>query len=143
MWNDSTASREKEFDDIWRIVRNFHVTFGLPTAEVPQFLTPQRVGERSKWMREELKEFESAGTIAQQADAMVDLMYLALGTLVEIGVPPGRVFDLVHAANMVKRWPDGTVRLDRDGKALKPPAWSSPDPGIEAYVRELSRATRS
>jgi predicted HAD superfamily Cof-like phosphohydrolase len=93
-------------------------------------------------MREELDEFKSAGAIAQQADAMVDLIYLAIGTLVEIGVPPGRVFELVHAANMGKRWPDGAVRLDGEGKVLKPPAWSSPDSAIEAYVHELSDMTR-
>lgn len=135
---DPIASCKNAVDEVWRVVRNFHVALGLPTAEAPQLLAAERTGERSKWMREELQEFESAASIAQQADAMVDLIYLAVGTLVELGVPPGRVFELVHAANMGKRWPDGTSRLDGEGKVLKPPTWSSPDPGIETYVRELS-----
>ena len=140
MSNDPTGSCEKAVDEIWRAVRNFHLALGLPTADAPRLLVLRRTGERSKWMREELDEFESATTISQQADAMVDLMYLAVGTLVEMGVPPGRVFELVHTANMGKRWPDGAARLDAEGKVLKPPAWPSPDPGIEAYVRELSGA---
>lgn len=143
MSNDPTAFCEKAVDDIWSVVRTFHVALGLPTAEAPRLLAPRRARQRSKWMREELQEFESAATIAQQADAMVDLMYLAIGTLVELGVPPGRVFELVHTANMGKRWPDGTSRLDAEGKVLKPPTWSSPDPGIEAYVRELFGPPRS
>lgn len=138
---DQVASCEKALNDIWRVVRDFHLAFGLPTTEPPQLLATPRTGERSKWMREELHEFESAATIPEQADAMVDLIYLAIGTLVEMGVPPGRVFELVHSSNLGKRWADGTVRLDREGKVLKPPAWSSPNVEIEAYVRQLSGGT--
>lgn len=137
MSNDPVESCKNAVDEIWRVVRNFHVALGLPTAEAPQLLGAERAEDRSKWMREELQEFESAASIAQQADAMVDLIYLAFGTLVELGVPPGRVFILVHAANLGKRWPDGTSLLDVEGKVLKPPTWSSPNPGIETYVREL------
>lgn len=143
MSNDSTVSCKEAVDDIWLAVRHFHLALGLPTARTPRLLVPQRIQERSKWMREELNEFESATTIPEQADAMVDLMYLAIGSLVEMGVPPGRVFELVHAANMGKRWPDGAARLDGEGKVLKPPAWSSPDLAIEAYVQELNGRIRS
>jgi predicted HAD superfamily Cof-like phosphohydrolase len=142
MSNDSTVSCKEAVNDIWRIVLNFHLSLGLPIADAPQLLASRRTEARSKWMREELDEFDSAVTISQQADAMVDLMYLAIGTLVEMGVPPGRVFEIVHDANMAKRWPDGAIRLDEEGKILKPPAWASPDQQIEDYVLGLSSAIR-
>lgn len=138
MQNSPTIPCEQSVDDIWLLVREFHMAFRLPTVDGPQLLPLKRVGERSKWMREELDEFESATSIGKQADAMIDLIYLAVGTLVEIGVPPGRVFSLVHTANMGKLWPDGVGRIDSEGKVLKPPEWVSPDPSIEAYVQELS-----
>lgn len=143
MQNSPSTPCEQTVDDLWLLVREFHAAFRLPTADGPQLLPLERIGQRSKWMREELDEFESATSIGKQADAMIDLIYLAVGTLVEIGVPPGRAFDLVHTANMSKLWPDGTSHIDSEGKVLKPPGWVSPDPSIEAYVNELSGKSQS
>ena len=89
-------------------------------------------------MEEELEEFRKAGSIHDQADAMVDLMYIALGTLVEMGVRPGRLFDIVHEANMKKLWPDGKVHYAADGKVIKPPSWKPPEPQLmEEIERQL------
>lgn len=44
--------------------------------------------------------------------------------------------DLVHKANMDKRWDDGEIHRREDGKILKPPTWEEPDlaPLIAEYV---------
>jgi len=90
-------------------------------------------------MREELEEFRNATSIHDQADAMVDLMYFALGTLVEMGVQPGRLFDIVHDANMKKLWPDGKVHYAPDGKVIKHPSWQPPEPQL---MQEIQRQLR-
>ena len=43
-------------------------------------------------MNEEVAEFLVAEDIYEQADAMIDLMYFALGTMVEMGLEPDELF---------------------------------------------------
>lgn len=118
------------------MVREFHVAFGHPVAGAPLLLTRERVACRSKWMAEEVEEFRQAATVEDQADAMVDLLYFALGTLVELGVEAEPLFHIVQRANMAKLWPDGRPRLDQDGKVRKPPTWQNPEPALR---REIER----
>jgi len=118
-------------------VKAFHKAFGHPCRETPGLLSPQRRDSRVKWMREEVQEFVDAETVEDQADAMIDLMYFALGTLVEMGVRPGELFDIVHNANMQKLWPDGKVHCDPDGKVIKPAGWQDPAPLLrQALARQ-------
>jgi len=123
-------------DKAWRDVYEFHRKFGAPYRETPRPLPAERGRLRVLWMREEIDEFVEAETIEDQADAMIDLMYFALGTLVEMGVRPQALFDIVHNANMQKLWQDGTVHRNADGKTLKPPEWRDPAPLLRA---ELAR----
>ena len=44
----------------------------------------------------------------------------------QLGIPLGAVFDEVHAANMRKVGPDGTVTRRPDGKVIKPEGWKGP-----------------
>jgi predicted HAD superfamily Cof-like phosphohydrolase len=118
------------------MVREFHEAFGHPVACQPAMLAPQRVEARSNWMAEEVEEFKQARTLEDQADAMVDLLYFALGTLVELGVDGQTLFHIVHRANMEKLWPDGKAHFHPDGKVLKPPTWRDPS---EALRREIAR----
>jgi predicted HAD superfamily Cof-like phosphohydrolase len=62
-------------------------------------------------------------------------MYFALGTLVEMGIKPEKIFDIVHRANMAKIWPDGTVHYNETGKTIKPPSWTDPYKQIESYIQ--------
>ena len=124
-------------------VREFQRVFGLPIGEKPRPLTPDRIEVRAEWLREEVGEFEEAADIYGQADAMIDLIYFALGTLVEMGVKPGEIFDVVHEANMAKRWSDGKAhRRESDGKILKPPDWEDPEPKIKAAIDKIGREVR-
>jgi predicted HAD superfamily Cof-like phosphohydrolase len=123
-------------DDPFNKVREFHVAFNHDCPARPELLGEKRVVKRYNWMREELEEFRQASSIHDQADAMVDLIYFALGTLVEMGVRPGRLFDIVHDANMKKLWPDGKVHYAEDGKVIKHPSWQPPEPQL---ILEIDR----
>jgi predicted HAD superfamily Cof-like phosphohydrolase len=119
-------------------VREFHARFGHPYSDKPVFMARERAAARCSWMREEIQEFLDAPDITEQADAMIDLIYFALGTLAEIGVPPDEIFEIVHTANMAKLWPDGKPRYKPDGKTLKPEGWEDPYPKVRKVIRQLT-----
>lgn len=124
-------------EDTFTDVRNFHLVFGHQAPKKPVMLDDKLVNDRAGFMDEEIQEFRDAKTLTEQADAMIDLIYFALGTLVAMCVRPGVLWQLVHGANMSKVWPDGKVRKrGGDGKTMKPPGWTAPDAAIE---REIAR----
>ena len=119
-------------------VKEFHRAFECPVSETPVMLTADRAKMRAGFMLEEIEEFEEAGNICEQADAMIDLIYFALGTMVEMGVKPEKLFDIVHGANMSKIWSDGKVhRREGDGKVIKPPEWEDPEPKIRTEIDSM------
>jgi predicted HAD superfamily Cof-like phosphohydrolase len=125
-------------DKQWENVREFHEKFGHPFKDKPQFVEKDRAEKRYKWMLEELDEFMESDNVCDQADAMIDLIYFALGTMVEMGVRPTALFDIVHGANMSKLWPDGKPHYNEDGKTIKPAGWKDP---FEDLKIEIDRQT--
>lgn len=122
-------------------VRLFHVTFGHPAAASPSMQTADYAKRRAGWIRSEADELEEAATLAEQADAYIDAIYFAVGGLVELGVDPQPIWDLVQAANMAKVWPDGSVRKTAEGKVIKPDGWRAPDEAIEMEIaRQLENS---
>lgn len=94
--------------------------------------------KRSSWMLEELIEFMESDTIEGQADALIDLIYFAIGTFTLMGVKPEALFNVVHAANMGKLHEDGKPRFDGQGKIVKPAGWEAsyaPEPKIMKEVK--------
>ncbi|UKS25852.1 HAD family hydrolase [Paenibacillus sp. HWE-109] len=122
---------KKAFEDI----KKFHETFEHPVGTVPQRLSASRKAARLAWMQEELNEYQEAATLEDEVDAMIDELYFVLGTLVEMGVEPGPIFDIVHHANMSKVWSDGLVHKNEFGKTIKPPEWQDPFDKISAEIR--------
>ncbi|SFJ68652.1 HAD family hydrolase [Thermoflavimicrobium dichotomicum] len=121
----------------WEKVKQFHIHFGVPYKETPSLLTSDRVQKRAHWMMDEIREFQEAKTLEDQADAMIDVIYFALGTLVEMGVKPQELFDIVHEANMAKLWEDGKPRhRETDGKIIKPPTWKDPHPKLREAIHK-------
>lgn len=101
---------------------------GLPIPEKPERLGAARKQWALTALREELTEFESAGDLADEADALVDLTYFALGRLVEMGLAPGALFEEVHVANMAKCRGELSKRPNSLGyDAVKPADWKAPD----------------
>jgi predicted HAD superfamily Cof-like phosphohydrolase len=118
----------------WEKVNEFHKVFGHPAPLRPRFLDKDRAGKRYAWMLEELDEFMESETLTDQADAMIDLIYFALGTMVEMGVKPEGLFSIVHKANMDKLWDDGKPHCKEDGKIIKPDAWKDPGELLKAEI---------
>ncbi len=119
----------------WSGVREFHEKFGHPCPERPGMIDKKRALSRGKWMNEEVAEFLIADDIYEQADAMIDLIYFALGTMVEMGLEADELFDIVQSANMAKLFPDGKPHYNpKDGKVIKPEGWEDPSPKIKAYI---------
>lgn len=106
-------------------VRRFHeeVT-GMPMPDRPMRLDGDRKEYALDHLHEELDELNVAQTIEDQADALIDLIYVAMGRLLEMGLPPGPLFDEVHEANMRRTRAGRTDRSEFD--ASKPDGWTPP-----------------
>ncbi len=127
----------------WSDVREFHDKFGHPCPAEPVMLERKRALSRAKWMNEEVAEFLIADDIYEQADAMIDLMYFALGTMVEMGLEPDELFSIVQNANMSKLWADGKPHYNpKDGKVIKPEGWEDPTPKIKTYIDSIIASKR-
>lgn len=128
-----SAESPDSLDQAYEDVERFHAAFNHPVSNHPRALKGGEKSRRITWMQEEIRELEAAETIEDQADAIVDLIYFALGYLVEMGVSPNGIWRAVQQANMAKRWPDG-VRTDAMGKVIKPDGWKSPEEEIRAII---------
>lgn len=89
------------------MVREFHITADQPVLATPQSPDEKRVDLRIRLLEEELKEFISAAVaedLTEVLDALVDMQYILLGTVLEYGM--GELFEEafreVHASNMSK-----------------------------------------
>lgn len=115
-------------------VGNFHEKFNLPTSFEPWIRDwdPELIEFRIRFMQEELDEFkEGVESIndAKMADALIDLVYVALGTAHLLGYPWQELWEDVQRANMTK------VRAQSDGSdskrgsgwdVVKPEGWVGP-----------------
>jgi predicted HAD superfamily Cof-like phosphohydrolase len=111
-------------------VRAWHIKAGIPLAERPKLLTPERLALRLRLMREERRELDEAleaGDLIAAAKEAADEIVTVLGTMAEMGIPFDQVWAEIHRSNMAKIGPDGVVRMRPDGKILKPEGWRVPD----------------
>lgn len=100
--------------------------------------------QRYDFMQEELYEYEDAarlGDIVGIADALADLIYVALGTAYQMGLPFEAIWDAVHEANMQKV--PGKTKRKIGNDAMKPLGWVGPEAKIfrAIKVREELYAT--
>jgi len=121
------------------MVKLFHQSFNHPIADKPTFMPIERANMRYKWMLEEINEFLEANDICCQVDAIIDNIYFSLGTLVEIGISPDKIFKIVQDANMKKLFPDGKPHYSPEGKVIKPDNWKPPEPKIKKVIDKLMR----
>lgn len=112
-------------------VRAFHEVCGVPIRSRPSFPGIDRVTLRNRLLWEEFNEYQEAVAnrdIVATADAIADIIYIAVGTALEFGIPLDRVWDEVQRSNMAKVDPvTGRVLRRVDGKILKPDGWRGPD----------------
>ncbi len=122
----------------FQMVGDFHRKFGLgvagETAYPAKVLDDQTFLFRYQFLLEELHELlaaHRAGDVAGVADALADLVYVALGTAHLAGIPFDRVFEEVQRANVTKeRAAGGGDSRSKRGSGLdvvKPAGWTPPD----------------
>ena len=127
-------------DNEYNEVKKFHKAFNHPVSENPRLLSIDRASRRYKWMLEEINEFIEATNnedIVEQADAMIDTIYFALGTLVEMGINRDPLFKIVQEANMNKLWEDGKPHYNDLGKVIKPKGWQDPHKKLELCINDM------
>tara|TARA_B100000003_G_scaffold179260_1_gene169800 strand:+ start:18068 stop:18508 length:441 start_codon:yes stop_codon:yes gene_type:complete len=107
--------------------------------ETAGFHTQENMEFREAHMKEELEEMAKArsdGDFVSYVDAHIDLIYVAFGSLLDMGVPIEKVWGYVHNANMKKEAgpkedrPGGTVEWD----IYKPEGWTGPEEDIKACL---------
>ena len=120
------------FDDI----DEFHTKIiGLEKPTAVGLVSDEFVLERMRFLAEELEEYATAGLAGDMvgvADALADIVYVALGTAWTMGIPFQAVWDVVHAANMRKV--RGITKRGNKNDAVKPPGWVAPEPAIAAIL---------
>jgi len=127
-------------------VGDFHRKFDLETSDDdpgPIVISQELIDFRTKFMQEELDEFiaaisqpsgvDHAGTF----DALIDLVYVAMGTAHLFGYPWQEGWDEVQRANMAKL---RAATADQSKRAsawdvVKPLGWTPPD--IAGVLREV------
>jgi len=115
-----------------RDVAAFRQRFMLGCPRAPQLLSPEALLLRLKLMHEEVQEFmdaNDAGDLPEAADALIDLVYIALGTALEMGLPWDELWKDVHRANMEKVRCESAEDSKRGSKydLKKPPGWHPPN----------------
>jgi len=127
-WSD-TPSCACEVSNFDRVVE-FMKTFGQEVKTSPEFPSEDITGLRRDLIIEELTELQEAvdaKDIVEVADALTDLLYVIYGAGAAFGIDLDACFQEVHASNMSKLMPDGTVLRREDGKILKSPNYFVPD----------------
>ena len=125
----------------WKEVKLFHEKLNHPVSQYPKKIDVERAKKRYNWMLEEINEFMEAveqEDLVEEADAMIDVIYFALGTLVEMGIRPDELFEIVQHANMSKLWEDGKPHYADDGKTIKPITWEDPYSKLKAVIEKMN-----
>lgn len=111
-------------------VKEFHQKMGLNAPQQNELLNEKARQRRYNLITEEATELLEGEDATNQLDAFLDLLYVVLGTGVEMGLSYEQVtegFDEVHRSNMSKLDKDGKPTYREDGKLLKPDTYKKPD----------------
>jgi len=124
------AIEGKNFD-AFDCVSRFHEKFGLEYSDAPRKLPKPLETLKLKHLHEELVEYKEATEkerLVDQLDALVDLVYVALGTAYLHGFDFNEAFRRVHAANMKKTRAVSSKESKRGSRydVVKPPNWKAP-----------------
>jgi hypothetical protein len=99
----------------------------MPVPRSPARLNQDRRRAMLVHLIEELSEFSTAMSLADEADALVDLAWVAVRGLVEMGVDPDAAIREVARANLSKVPGSNPKRPGDAHDAVKPPGWAPPD----------------
>lgn len=109
------------------MVQDLYRKMGIVYEDGPRDLPSHVWDFRHRFLKEEIIEYEDADSREEEFDALLDLIYVALGTLYLYGFDFYEGFKRVHEANMMKDVVKGET-LDGSGKHLsKPEGWVPPN----------------
>ena len=117
-----------------REIAEFQAKFKQAYRGSPRILDPELCLFRVRFMIEEILEFATANNshdLSRALDALVDLLYVLLGTVHLTGLSPVflEAWNLVHEANMKKELAGDPARSKRGFRndIIKPEGWTAPD----------------
>lgn len=128
-------------DTYFEDVADFHHKFGQPFTKINRrcdFPPPEEIMYRLRFIDEEVIELKEAielKDLPKTLDALVDLVYVVLGTAHYFGAPFDEAWVEVHAANMKKVRAEPSDTQHKRGPCepmRKPPGWVPPD--IETVI---------
>lgn len=108
----------------YKDVNEFFEKFDFRKNEKPGHLTKEDIQRRIDFMQEELDEIINAKNIDDIADGLIDLVYVAIGTAIKMGLPWEELWDDVHRANMSKE--RGLTKRGYSEDCYKPDGWIGP-----------------
>mgnify|MGYP002783899097 FL=1 len=105
--------------------------------ESPKSLLMQLIADEAKPPAYTNEGKSEARLIEEQVDALVDIDYYCGNAAAKVGLDMDQVFDVVHQANMAKRFDDGQFHRNEEGKIVKPPGWQEGDVGavVERWLK--------
>jgi len=115
---------DSESNDVEEMHNKFHFHVGA----YPDMLARKNMLDRAMFIREELDELMNAiaaNDLPEAADALIDIVYVAKGTAVMMGLPWAQLWDDVHRANMAKE--RGVTKRGMSDDLIKPEGWQPPD----------------
>ena len=111
-----------------KFVARFRKAFHLPVRSFPDPLAAD-LDLHGKLLTEEVSEYLIAvkeRDPVEIVDAIADVIYVAYGAALDMGVDIDAAVQRVHRANMAKLGPDGEPIYSTEGKVLKPEGWQPP-----------------
>jgi len=109
-------------------VLEFQKAFNVECKDKPGMLDKKRARLRQRLLQEEVGELAQAKTILDVSDAMIDVMYILLGSAHEYGIADRMemLFNEIHESNMSKLGIDGKPKFRKDGKVMKQKGYRRP-----------------
>jgi predicted HAD superfamily Cof-like phosphohydrolase len=110
-------------------IEAFHIKYGLAYNGQPRMLDEKTSSFRAGFIEEELDEYILADTMEDKFDALIDLVYVALGTAYLHGFDFEEGWKRVQAANMKKVRATQADQSKRGSTSdvVKPEGWEAPD----------------
>lgn len=124
-------------DKMFADIKKFHKQMGLEYEGEPRFLPLDMSKLRIDRLHEEMDEYRQArrdNNLVDQLDALVDLVYVALGTAYLHGFDFEEAWNRVHASNMLKERAQKTSDSKHKSQydVIKPEGWVPP------YLKDLA-----
>lgn len=132
---------------MFKSVGVFRDKMKLPMSNNPHLLTPEETSYFARFIMEELSEYLRANeeqNLVGAADAIVDLVYVALGAAHAMGLPFEELFDVVHKANLKKEPANEFCRSIRGNQydVIKPVGWEAPEPEMEKIINKAIKEVK-